>query len=310
MMMAAQVEDQEPVTGLDNGEVIDSFSGNTDSGASTILLREDSQEYDVLKKCFLAGMGPLASETTIVAMRKNSPASNRVTTRARFTASRVFTEAMKRKNGGDANVKLGWYSGSKPEIQNILFYGFSISQIQKSQNDVRSHGVGIHLVHHLLSLPAALVCEADEEGIKHLLLCRVILGKPEKIFAGSRQWYPSSREFDSGVDNLQIPRKYVIWSSTMNSYILPSYVVSFKSSRPRGNIRGGGGLGRVRSPCVSFTVLFSLLVKSLDAPRMHAVLRAYEDFRKGKVRRWELIRRMREVVGDELLVGIIKNQSG
>lgn len=83
----------------------------------------------------------------------------------------------------------------------------------------------------------ALVCEADEEGVKHLLLCRLILGKPEQIVSGSKQSYPSSSQFDSGVDDLENPRKYVIWSSTMNSYILPSHVVSFKSPRLRGNIQ-------------------------------------------------------------------------
>lgn len=82
----------------------------------------------------------------------------------------------------------------------------------------------------------AVVGEADdEEGLKHLLLCRLILGKPEMISSGSNQSCPSSNQFDSGVDNLENPRKYVIWSSTMNSYILPSYVVSFKFPRLRGN---------------------------------------------------------------------------
>lgn len=152
-MMAAQVEveDQESV---DNGEIIDSEQPRNFTGDSTILLREDSREYDVVRKCFLTGMGPLAGETTIVSMRKNSTANNRVTTKAKFAASVVFTEAMRRKNGGDANVKLGWYSGSKREIDNIVSYGFSSSEIQKFENDVGSHGVGIHLVHHLFSLAA------------------------------------------------------------------------------------------------------------------------------------------------------------
>lgn len=81
----------------------------------------------------------------------------------------------------------------------------------------------------------ALVGEGDEEGIKNILLCRVILGKPEQIVTGSKQSYPSSNQFDSGVDNLENPRKYVIWSCNMNSYILPTYIVSFKSHLLRGN---------------------------------------------------------------------------
>lgn len=76
--------------------------------------------------------------------------------------------------------------------------------------------------------------EDEEAGLRHLLLCRLILGKPEEIISGSKQAYPSSVEFDSGVDDVQNPRKYIIWSSTMNSYILPTYIVSFKSPRLTG----------------------------------------------------------------------------
>lgn len=46
-----------------------------------------------------------------------------------------------------------------------------------------------------------------------------------------------------------------------------------------GLIRGGGGLGRARSPCVSFPILMSILSKSLDRPRMNVILTTYVDFR-------------------------------
>ncbi|ESQ28175.1 hypothetical protein EUTSA_v10019788mg [Eutrema salsugineum] len=310
--MAAQVEidDQESFTNSDHGEIIDdSFSDNADSrlagnftGDSTVLLREDNHEYDVIKNCFLSGMGPFAGETTVVAVRKNS--TERVTTKAKFAASVVFTEAMKRKNGGNANVRYGWYSGSKEEIDDIISYGFSSREIEKFENDNGSHGVGIHLIHHKCSLAAAIVEEDDEEGLKHLLLCRLILGKPEQISSGSNQSYPSSVQYDSGVDNLENPRKYVIWSCNMNSYILPSHVVSFRSPR----LRDGGVLGRARSPCVSLSLLMSILPNSLDPPRLNVILTAYDDFRKRKLKREQLVRKMREVVGDELLLDIIKNQ--
>lgn len=41
----------------------------------------------------------------------------------------------------------------------------------------------------------------------------------------------------------------------------------------------GGGSGRGRSPCVSLTVLMSILAKSLDPSRMNLILRTYDDFR-------------------------------
>ncbi|CAH8257721.1 unnamed protein product [Arabidopsis lyrata] len=302
--MAAQVEieDQESVTNLDNGEIINPGSQPPNfSGESTILLRESTFEHDLVKNCFLTGMGSFANETTIVTVRKNST-ERRITTKAKFAVFKIFTEAMTKKNNGDANVKYGWYSGSKEEIDRVITYGFSNREIEKFENDVGSHGVGIHLVHHRYSLAAALVGEGDEEGIKNILLCRVILGKPEQIEAGSKQSYPSSNRFDSGVDNLENPRKYVIWSSNMNSYILPTYIVSFKSPLLRGLI------GRARSPCVSFSALMSILSKSLDVTRMNLILTSYDDFRKRKLRREQLVRKIREVVGDHLLFKILKNQ--
>ncbi|CAD5316831.1 unnamed protein product [Arabidopsis thaliana] len=303
--MAAQVEieDQESVTNLDNGEIINPISDNAPnfSGDATILLREATFEHNLLKNCFLSGMGSFATETTIVTVRKILT-QRLITTKAKFAVFKLFTEAMTRKNNGYANIRYGWYSGSKEEIDRVITYGFSNREIKKVENDVGSHGVGIHLVHHRYSLAAALVGEGDEEGVKNILLCRVILGKPEPIVAGSKQSYPSSNQFDSGVDNLENPRKYVIWSCNMNSYILPTYIVSFKSHLLRGLI------GRARSPCVSFSVLMSLLSKSLDATRMNLILTSYDDFRKRKLRREQLVRKIREVVGDNLLFKILKNQ--
>lgn len=151
--MAAQVEieDQESVTNFDNGEIFDSLSdsplaGNITGDSSTVLLREGSFEHDVITNCLISGMGPLAIDTKIVTVRKNSIES--FIKKARFAAFRVFTEAIARKNGGNANVKYGWYSGSKAEIQRIVSYGFSNREINGP------NGVGIHLIHHRCSLAA------------------------------------------------------------------------------------------------------------------------------------------------------------
>lgn len=76
----------------------------------------------------------------------------------------------------------------------------------------------------------------DRNGVKHLLLCRVILGQSELVHPGSEQCHPSSEEFDSGVDNLSCPKKYVVWSTHMNTHIRPEYVVSLQARRCfRGN---------------------------------------------------------------------------
>lgn len=77
---------------------------------------------------------------------------------------------------------------------------------------------------------SALEAEEDETGLRHILLCRVILGNSEVVRPGSLQAQPSSIEFDSGVDNIVLPRKYIVWTSHMNTRIFPNYVVTFRNS--------------------------------------------------------------------------------
>ncbi|MFS8018434.1 putative poly(ADP-ribose) polymerase, catalytic domain-containing protein [Helianthus anomalus] len=70
---------------------------------------------------------------------------------------------------------------------------------------------------------------ADEDGIKHILLCRVLLEKTELVSGGSMQSHPSSEDFQSSVVDLVSPKKYIVWSSQMNTHILPEFVISFKT---------------------------------------------------------------------------------
>lgn len=51
----------------------------------------------------------------------------------------------------------------------------------------------------------------------------------EEVCPDNGQFHPSSEDFDSGVDNLLAPRRYIIWSSHMNTHILPEYVISFRA---------------------------------------------------------------------------------
>ena len=82
---------------------------------------------------------------------------------------------------------------------------------------------------------STLQSKADDNGEKHVILCRVILGKVEMVNAGSQQCHPSSGEFDTGADDLKNPKWYVVWCTNMNSHILPECVVSFKSSGINGS---------------------------------------------------------------------------
>ncbi|CAL9091316.1 unnamed protein product [Musa textilis] len=62
-------------------------------------------------------------------------------------------------------------------------------------------------------------------GLRHVLLCRVILGAAEVVVRGSRQSQPSSHSFDSAVDNQNTPTRYIIWHPDAQT---PLYVPSIK----------------------------------------------------------------------------------
>lgn len=80
-------------------------------------------------------------------------------------------------------------------------------------------------------------CDVDENGVRHLALCRVIMGNMEILQPGTGQFHPSSCEYDNGVDSIECPRYYVVWNMNMNTHIYPEFVVSFKvSSDAEGDI--------------------------------------------------------------------------
>ena len=88
----------------------------------------------------------------------------------------------------------------------------------------------------LLFIYSASHCDIDDNGVQHLVFCRVILGNVELLHPGSRQFHPSSKDFDCGVDNLKEPTYYVVWRMNMSTHIYPESVVSFKvAPSPKGD---------------------------------------------------------------------------
>ena len=68
----------------------------------------------------------------------------------------------------------------------------------------------------------------DEYGVKHLLLCRVILGNTEKIAAIPAKLHTFRH-------NLIPPLQYTIWGAYMNSHVLPDFIFSFTAPSLTGN---------------------------------------------------------------------------
>lgn len=140
------------------------------------------------------------------------------------------------KYHGNPNVKLAWLASSKNALSSI--YGLGNGGLRIKSN----FGIGVHLSPLNCAHTSASYCDDDENGIRYMLLCRVILGNPELVQSGSNQFHPSSEEFDSGVDHLQNPSHYVVWSMNMNTHIYPEYIVSFKmSSQGTGVGKESGG---------------------------------------------------------------------
>lgn len=101
------------------------------------------------------------------------------------------------------------------------------------------HFKNTHINEHICLISVYFCCSmidsssssCDEDGIRFLLLSRIVLGRSEIVFPQGliNRSYPSSPEFDSGVDSLTSPKKYIIWSTHMNTHVLPEYVVCIKA---------------------------------------------------------------------------------
>ena len=103
-----EIEYHSSIIEFDNGEIFnpplsDDADSSSSASSSTIRLGHGNQKHDIIKACFLSGLGAeIAGDTTVASMRKNSMEG--IATRARYVAFRIFTDAVARKNDGDPNV--------------------------------------------------------------------------------------------------------------------------------------------------------------------------------------------------------------
>ncbi|KAL4342284.1 hypothetical protein GQ457_08G024970 [Hibiscus cannabinus] len=79
-------------------------------------------------------------------------------------------------------------------------------------------------------LCGAKYSDADENGVQYMILCHVILGKTEIICPVNKQCHPSSKDVDSGVDDLKHPKYYITWNMNINTHIHPEYKLLVSNS--------------------------------------------------------------------------------
>ncbi|XP_058227358.1 probable inactive poly [ADP-ribose] polymerase SRO2 isoform X2 [Rhododendron vialii] len=307
-----KLDDQINHSGTEEDSISDCESGisgpNNDEesqlfGNGLIELDEGDRLHQMIKRKFVSGLGSTGNHASVVAIYRNSCSS--FTGQARLQSFRIFAKAMGNKCGGNANLRYAWYGGSKDEIEKIISYGFGHCG---DNEDKGLYGHGIYLSPEDFSSDCVESTIVDKDGFKHLMLCRVVMGNMELVHPGSEQCHPSSEEFDSGADNLISPRKYIVWSTHMNTHILPEYVISFRAPCSTKRVqRIQAPMRRPTSPWMPFATLISVLSKFLPAPAMSLITKYHHEHRERKISRYDLIRRVREMAGDKLLTAVIKS---
>lgn len=267
------------------------------------VLGSEEKGCAVVKKLFMKGLEivePGARVTVVHQCARTGPFDK--------ARAELFTKQMEitRRARGVSNVVFAWYGTSAEGVQSILMHGFGIPG-KPSRSE--GHGIGIHLSPIRSPQNSAISLEMDENGEKHVILCRVILGKCEKVEAGSQQVYPSSIEYDTGVDDLNNPKWYTVWHANMNTHILPECVVSYRPNTINGSINCASKNG---IPIQSMFVakLFSKLRSSLPLPRFQAVQNLWGSCKEGKLGRDAFMRKLRSVVGDDVLRSTIQEIRG
>ncbi|KAH1111943.1 hypothetical protein AAZX31_04G166200 [Glycine max] len=262
-----------------------------------VRLGEGDVVHDLIKTRFIRGLGMLGPKTEVVSVRRN--ACSDVVSQARLHSFHAHARAVARLRGGGnhANVKYAWYrTNGEDDVNDIVSQGFGFA-----------HGPKLVLSPDDAPLQSARGCGVGKDGVRHALLCRVILGRSEIVRDNTEHCYPSCEEYDSGVDSFSGPTKYIIWSNRMNTHVLPAYVVSFRVSSFKGMEKSEEEPLRPTSPWMPFPTLISALSKVLPPCDIALISKFYKDKKDKKILRHELIQRVREIAGDKLLVAAIKS---
>ncbi|KAL4571053.1 hypothetical protein LXL04_017803 [Taraxacum kok-saghyz] len=219
---------------------------------------------------------------------------------------------------GKANVVYAWFVANGEVPSGIMFYAHAYNNLK-----LETYGYGVHLAALHSAHKSAMICNGDEKGLKHMVLCRVILGNSEILEIGSKQFRASDECFDSGVDDLQNPNCYVIWRTNLNTHIFPECSISFKtsptqkgnpvdeeiriqdqhasSSKPEKVLNVGSSTHKV----LCFPMLLEAISDKVAPNEMIVVHKFYESYKANMMNRKELIGNLKRVVGDQILMPAI-----
>ncbi|VVA93291.1 unnamed protein product [Arabis nemorensis] len=296
-------------------------------------------DKDAVKKMFALGTASLGHVAVLDVGRFSSEIA-----KARLALFQKQVEITK-KHRGDANVRYAWLPAKREVLSTVMMQGLGVGAafIRKS-----IYGVGIHLTAADCPYFSARYCDIDENGVRYMVLCRVIMGNMELLRGDKAQFFSGGEEYDNGVDDIKNPKNYIVWNINMNTHIFPEFVVRFKLSVPsnaEGNLvakndnsgvtlegpkdlppqlesNGTGGSGsansvgssttRPKSPWMPFPTLFAAISHKVAEKDMTFINADYQQLREKKMTRAEFVRKLRAIVGDDLLrstITTLQNQA-
>ncbi|VAH96498.1 unnamed protein product [Triticum turgidum subsp. durum] len=318
----------------------ESASGNIH--AATCKQKIGQPVDSAVRKLLLEGAGQPFSEENIVGIYRTPLVDQQG--RARFNLFQKELEVTK-MHRGNANVRYAWLPCSKDAMEEMMMRG--VLEVTKPMLGPM-YGIGTHLAPANCAKTCASYSDIDENGIMRMMLCRVIMGNVEVVLPGSKQFQPTNERFDSGVDDLQKPKHYVIWDANVHRHIYAEYAVVIKAPSMTNEymaredtasnvseIRNSGSaesvikddssetmaspagkqqaprFGRAptrrppTSPWMPLPMLFAAISTKVPRSDMDVIHGHYEEFKRRKISRPEFVGRLRQIVGDKLLVSTV-----
>jgi hypothetical protein len=295
-----------------------------------------------VRRLLLEGLGQPFSEKDIIGIYRTPLVDQQG--RARFNLFQKELEATKIQRG-NANVRYAWLPCSKDAMEDMMLRGV----LKTTKSLLRPmYGTGTHLAPANCANICASHSDVDENGIIRMMLCRVIMGNVEVVLPGSKQFQPTNGIYDSGVDDLQKPKHYVIWDANVHRHIYAEYAViikapsmtneylvredtasniseignsgspdsvikddSFQTLASSADEQQAPKFGRApsprspSSPWMPFSMLFAAISTKVPRSDMDLLLEHYEEFKRRKISRTDLVKRLRQMVGDKLLVSTV-----
>ncbi|KAL9227454.1 hypothetical protein vseg_003140 [Gypsophila vaccaria] len=276
--------------------------------ANLVSLDKDDPIHNVIHDKFMAGLGDDFSKTTTIMAIHKKIWSDFHGGESRLRCFEIYRQSLRNTYGDDNNMKYAWYATSKGDVTRIMSRGFGAKDIP-IYDGLFGDGVGLSPINFLKQSVGS--CVIDDDGLEHIMLCRVLIESEDVVTYGDSS---ESRLFDSDDSNSGVEdneddnisqTKYVIGSTKMNTHILPEYVVSFKT--PLAMPKTARVLHKKPiSPWLPFATLISALAKLLPPEDLNLVIKQYRDFKERKISRLEFIKRLKCMVGVDLLSVIVK----